>query len=119
MFAKHLRTWGDAGTVKVKKATIPKLSNKGVQCMFIGYALNHARDCYHMLNLSTMRVMISRDILWLRRMYLNPPSISRNPTIEIDTYEIVKIEAGESVDAEESIEAGESTDTKLHHKCRG
>eukprot|EP00957_Ditylum_brightwellii_P029131 2201450-Ditylum_brightwellii.AAC.1 len=44
-------------------------------------------------------------------MYFNPPSISRNPAIEIDNHEIVEIEAGESIDVEESIEAGESTDT--------
>eukprot|EP00957_Ditylum_brightwellii_P179146 13648377-Ditylum_brightwellii.AAC.1 len=107
-FAKHLRTWSEAGTVKVKKATTPKLTNKGVQCMFFGYALNHAGDCYCILNLSTMRVMISRDIVWLRRMYYNPPFISRNLTIEINNHEIVEIKAGESIDVEESIDAEES-----------
>eukprot|EP00957_Ditylum_brightwellii_P119177 9091162-Ditylum_brightwellii.AAC.1 len=30
-FAEHLHTWGEAGTVKVKKATTPKLENKGEQ----------------------------------------------------------------------------------------
>eukprot|EP00957_Ditylum_brightwellii_P117031 8927020-Ditylum_brightwellii.AAC.1 len=44
-------------------------------------------------------------------MYFNPPSISRNPAIEIYSHEIVEIEAGESIDAEESIEVRESTDT--------
>eukprot|EP00957_Ditylum_brightwellii_P011177 846619-Ditylum_brightwellii.AAC.1 len=29
--AEHLRTWGEARTVKVKTATMPKLANKGVQ----------------------------------------------------------------------------------------
>eukprot|EP00957_Ditylum_brightwellii_P115293 8791825-Ditylum_brightwellii.AAC.1 len=58
-----------------------------------------------------MRVMISRGIVWLRRIYFNPPSISRNPAIEIDNNEIIEIEAGDSIDAEESIEVEESTDT--------
>eukprot|EP00957_Ditylum_brightwellii_P029191 2206488-Ditylum_brightwellii.AAC.1 len=31
-FAEHLCTWSEAGTVKVKKATTPKLANKGIQC---------------------------------------------------------------------------------------
>eukprot|EP00957_Ditylum_brightwellii_P121827 9290374-Ditylum_brightwellii.AAC.1 len=31
-FAKHLCTWNEAGTVKVKKSATPKLANKGVQC---------------------------------------------------------------------------------------
>jgi len=39
-FAKHLHTWGEAGTVKFKTATTAKLADKGVQCMFIGYATN-------------------------------------------------------------------------------
>jgi len=35
-FAKHLRTWGEAGTVKVKKSTSGKLDKRGIQCMFVG-----------------------------------------------------------------------------------
>jgi hypothetical protein len=33
---KFLRTWGEAGTVKVKTKTTPKLADRGVHCMFIG-----------------------------------------------------------------------------------
>jgi hypothetical protein len=43
-FAKHLRTWGEAGTVKIKTKTTPKLADRGVQCMFVGYSLNHPGD---------------------------------------------------------------------------
>ena len=49
-FANHLRTWGEAGTVKVKTTTTAKLANKGVQRMFIEYALNHGGDVYRMWN---------------------------------------------------------------------
>jgi hypothetical protein len=37
-WAKHLRTFGEAGTVKIKTDTTPKLHDRGVQCMFVGYA---------------------------------------------------------------------------------
>ena len=47
-FAKHLRVWGEAGTVKTKTRTTPKLEDHGVQCMFVGYATDHDGDCYHM-----------------------------------------------------------------------
>ena len=47
-FAKHLRTWGEAGTVKIKTDTTPKLADRGVQCMFVGYAVDHPGDCYNM-----------------------------------------------------------------------
>jgi hypothetical protein len=40
-WAEHLRTFGEAGTVKIKTDTTPKLYDKGVQCMFVGYAENH------------------------------------------------------------------------------
>ena len=32
-FANHLRTWGEAGTVKIKTKMTPKLSDRGVQCV--------------------------------------------------------------------------------------
>ena len=44
MFAKHLQTWGEAGTVKIKRSTSPKLNDKGTHCMFIGYTYNHLGD---------------------------------------------------------------------------
>jgi hypothetical protein len=45
-FAHHLCTWGEAGTVKTKTKTTPKLADRGVQCMFIGYAKDHEGECY-------------------------------------------------------------------------
>jgi hypothetical protein len=45
-FAQHLRTWGEAGTVKTKTKTTPKIADRGVQCMFIGYAKDHEGDYY-------------------------------------------------------------------------
>jgi hypothetical protein len=47
-FAKHLRTWGEAGTVMIKMKTTPKVKDRGVQCMFVGYTLDHPGDTYHM-----------------------------------------------------------------------
>jgi hypothetical protein len=49
-FSKHLRFWGEAGMVKIKTKTTPELSGRGVQCMMIGYALDHAGDTYRMWN---------------------------------------------------------------------
>ena len=68
-FASHLRTWGEAGTVKTKKTGTPKLSDRGVICVFIGYAKDHDGDCYKMWNPDTNGVHTTRDIIWLRRMY--------------------------------------------------
>ena len=48
MFAKHVPTWGEAGTVKIKTSTSPKLNDKGTHCMFVGYTYNHPGDCCRM-----------------------------------------------------------------------
>ena len=40
-FVRFLRTWGEAGTVKTKTATTPKLENRGVKCMLVRYANNN------------------------------------------------------------------------------
>lgn len=43
-FAKRLRTWGKASTVKLKK--INKVDNYGVTSVFVGYANNQEGICY-------------------------------------------------------------------------
>ena len=74
-FAGHLRIWGEAGTVKLKTSTSPKMDNKGKPCMFIGYTNDHAGDCYRMWNPTTNRVHETRDVFWLRRMFFRAPSL--------------------------------------------
>jgi hypothetical protein len=66
-FAAHLRTCGEAGTVKVKKP--PKSKYKGVTCMMLGYADDHAGDVYRMWDPDTDGVNETRDITWVKRMY--------------------------------------------------
>ena len=66
-FAKHLRTWGEAGVVKLKK--VNKVDNYGTTCIFIGYANHHSGTCYCMWDPETGGVHETRDILWLHRMY--------------------------------------------------
>jgi hypothetical protein len=55
-FSEHLRTWGEVGTVKIKTNATPKIGDRGIQCMFVGYSLNHTADCYEMWNPATSRV---------------------------------------------------------------
>jgi hypothetical protein len=65
---KFLRTWGEAGTVKFKTKTTPKLADRGVHCMFIGYTDDHDGDVYRMWNPKTERVHITRDAIWMKQM---------------------------------------------------
>ena len=66
-FVKYLRTFGEAGIVKNGKDG--KVGNRGITMVFVGYADEHAGNCYRMYNLVTSRVSVTRDIIWLGRMY--------------------------------------------------
>jgi hypothetical protein len=65
---KFLRTWGEAGTVKFKTKTTPKLADRGKHCMFIGYADDHDCNVYRMWNPKMERVHITRDVIWMKQM---------------------------------------------------
>ena len=49
--------------------------------MFVGYANNHARDVYRMLNPSTGRITQPRDVTWLNCMFFVTPVIATNKAI--------------------------------------
>jgi len=52
-FANHLRTWGEAGPVAVKTDMTPKVNDRGITCMVIGHADDHAGDVCRMWNPKT------------------------------------------------------------------
>ena len=53
----------------------PKLNDRGVTCMFVGYSTDHDGDCYDMWDPHDMwdpqsgTMYITRDIIWLKHMY--------------------------------------------------
>ena len=62
----HLRTWGEAGTIKLCQKMTPKLSDCGKTCMMIGYAHDHGGETYRMLDKDMGRVHVSRDVVWMQ-----------------------------------------------------
>jgi hypothetical protein len=96
-YAANLRTWGEAGTVKVKTTMTPKLADRGVQCMMVGYAVDHAGDVYRMWDPKTNRVHETRDVIWLHRMYYEKPETTAEviAPVEMDDDDTGDIEAGE------------------------
>jgi hypothetical protein len=73
-----LRTWGEAGTVKIKAMNTLKLADRGVQCVFIGYSLEHSSNMYKMWDPKTGSVHMSRDIIWLCRIYYQAQDLHDN-----------------------------------------
>jgi hypothetical protein len=67
LWAKFLWTFGKAGTVKEGKNR--KVLDRGITMMFVGYDIEHSGNCYRMYNPVTSRVVITRDVIWLGRMF--------------------------------------------------
>ena len=81
-WVKHLRTWGESGTVKIKTNTTPKIADRGIQCIFVGYSKDHDGDCYEMWYPKTNRVYTTRDVIWLNRMYYTKEVVEGTRVVE-------------------------------------
>ena len=66
-YAKYLRTFGEIGMTAISSNKVgrTKLDPRGQISMFVGYSLDHPADTYHFINLSTKRIIHSRDVKWL------------------------------------------------------
>jgi hypothetical protein len=70
----------------VKEGKCGKVLDRGVTMMFIGYSLRNPLNCFKMFNPNTGRVMLSRDIICLGRMFyprLNMKVTNQLPIISI------------------------------------
>ena len=66
---KFLRQFGEVGYVKFGPKIQGKLHNRGLPMMYLGRPRNHSGDTYRMLNLNTRRIVTSRDVVWLNKVY--------------------------------------------------
>jgi hypothetical protein len=62
-WTKNLRVWGEGGVVTVGKDS--KTGDKGTFMMFVRYD-ELKRESVGMWDPSTMRVVVTRDIIWLK-----------------------------------------------------
>jgi len=96
-FASYLKTWGKAGIVKTKSKTEAKLKNKGTIYIMVGYADEHDGDCYRMYELINHYIYLTRDVVWLKRMYYPKPTDQPIPDYVIeDAIPDDEMEAGEN-----------------------
>ena len=86
--------------MKIKKIATPKIADRGVQCMFVGYAQDHAGDCYRMFHPKTSRVLTTHDVIWMYRMYYPKTETNQNvilePSVVVTSQSDWILEAGES-----------------------
>jgi len=83
-----MKTLGEAGTVTISSKINAKLIDKGVTCMFVGYAKNHTGDCYKMWCEANNTYYLTRDVVFLHRMYFEAPARVREISIEPMTVTI-------------------------------
>ena len=78
-FISHLRIVGKMGIVLTHKQIgyKSKISDKGKEAFFVGYATGHAGDVYRMYDSSTERIKISRDVRCIGKFHNDghPPEI--------------------------------------------
>ena len=67
--AEEMKQFGEMGVLKTTKKIRGKLENRGIPVMYLGRARNHAGDTHRFLNLQTELVLISRDVIWLNKVY--------------------------------------------------
>ena len=70
-YAKYLRTFGEIGVTAISsnKVARTKLDPRGGISMFVGYSLNCPTDTCCFINLSTKRIIHSRDVKWLDKSW--------------------------------------------------
>jgi hypothetical protein len=101
-FAKHLCTWwGEAGTVTLKVKSTPKVGDRGIACMMVDYAPNHAGNVYEMWDPTTNRIHTTRDVIWLCRMFYEQPphlgpELAITPADDFYIEDAADVRAGES-----------------------
>jgi hypothetical protein len=88
------RIWGKAGITTLKNQSTAKIADRGVQCIFVGYAIDHEGDCYQMWDPITERIHKTCDIIWLNRIfYKRPDKLGEDEPI-INSDEDVEVDIG-------------------------
>lgn len=67
--ARHLRTFGEMGVIKLQQDIKGKLRNRGKTVMFVGYSEDSSPDTYRFYDPSTRKINGSRDVYWLNKSY--------------------------------------------------
>jgi hypothetical protein len=73
--------------------------------MFVGYATDHAGDVYYMWNPKTNGFHVTRDIVWLKRMFYPAPASREltsivNPMTDVEVEKGVEVEEGVNEDSD-------------------
>ena len=104
-YAKHLRVYGEMCVVADtnNKVGRTKIDPRGKISLFVGYSTQHAGDVYRLLNPKTSRVIHSRDVKWIGKMWAEFYKIKKIDRASgyVDPDEDFQLEEEEDQDVEE------------------
>ena len=87
-WSNKLHVWGKAGVVAEGKDS--KTGDRGATMMFVGY-VECESDSVRMWDKRTSRVIVSRDVIWLKRMFFKDDA---SGVIDLDTLENLDCKSG-------------------------
>jgi hypothetical protein len=67
--AECMMQFGEMAIIKTSKKIEGKLEDRGLPCIYLGRARDHAGDTYRFLNLAIKMALVSRDVIWLDQVY--------------------------------------------------
>ena len=66
-YTKYLSIFGEIGVVSSIVTVKEKLYDQVNTCMLLGYEKNNTGGTNRMLNLHTKRIVLNRDIVWIKK----------------------------------------------------
>ena len=75
-YVNHLIIWGEAETVNIKTDTTPKVTDQVVECMMVGYVINHDGGCNRMWNPKKNYIYEYIYAVWLQIKYFPKQSVT-------------------------------------------
>ena len=68
-YAHKLRVFGEIGIISNTGEIQTATQDRGIKCIFLGYAEDHSSDVYRFYNMQTGKVKLSRDVIWINKTY--------------------------------------------------
>ena len=110
-YVKHLRVFSEMCVVADtdNKVGRTKIDPRGKISLFVGYSTQHAGDVYRLLNPKTSRVIHSRDVKWIGKMWAEFYKIKMIDRASgyVDPDEDLQLEQEDQDEQEEEIEPEE------------
>jgi hypothetical protein len=107
-YIDHMRIFGEMGVIKDHDGGFKsKLADKGTTVMFLGYAQDHSGDVFRFLKIKTMKVVLSRDVIWLNQLYYH---YKNNFKMELQSVMVLESNSSELKSKLHTMDNQETTD---------